>query len=349
MSTLPSPLRWLLLALVAALTAFPLVGAALVGEQHDYLMQWITRVMILAIVALSLDLLVGIVGLVSFAQAVFFGVAGYALILLAPAYEAQSIGRALVVCVGAGAASALVIGLLIMRTTGIFFIMATIAFSQMVFYLFHDASFAGGSDGIFLTLKPEVTLGGVTLLDLENHGTMFYVALGSMLTIYLLLRTLLRAPFGRVLMGIKQNEARMRSMGYNPLYYKLAAFVLAGAIAGYAGLLSTTHSGFAHPSQVGWMLSAHLLVMVLMGGMGSLFGAILGAFAFEGLHQLFASMTTHWELPLGVVVIVMVSVLPRGLAGLLLLWAERRPGRRTTAGAPRATPAASPVSREVEP
>jgi branched-chain amino acid transport system permease protein len=190
--------------------------------------------------------------------------------------------------------------------------------------LFHDASFAGGSDGIYLFLKPEVAIAGVQLLDLENPRSLFYLVLGSLVLVYLLLRSLLRAPFGRVLLGIRSNEERVRSMGYNPLFYKLAAFVIAGAIAGYAGMLSATQYGFVSPSQVGWQLSAHALVMVILGGMGSLFGAILGAFAFEGLHQLFAGLTPHWELPMGLVIITMVLLLPRGIAGLLLSLCEKR-------------------------
>lgn len=318
MRPLPRTIRYLLLALTLLLAAFPLFGQALSGEQHSYQLQQLTHIMILAIVALSLDLLVGVTGMVSLAQAAFFGIAGYSLVLFAPEFEAVNFWLALALCLAVSAAAALLMGLLIIRTSGIFFIMATIAFSQMLYYLFHDSAFAGGSDGIYLFLKPEVAIAGVQLLDLENPRSLFYLALGSLVLLYLLLRTCLRAPFGRVLLGIKHNEARVRSMGYNPLFYKLAAFVIAGTMAGYAGMLSATQYGFVSPGQVSWQLSAHALVMVILGGMGSLFGPILGAFAFEGLHQLFAGLTPHWELPMGLVVIAMVLLLPRGIAGLLL-------------------------------
>ncbi len=324
MRTLPRPIHYLLLALLLLMAGFPLFGQSLSGAQHDFYLQQLTHIMILAIVALSLDLLVGVTGLVSLAQAAFFGIAGYSLVLFAPEYEASSIWIVLPLCLGISALAALAMGLLIIRTSGIFFIMATIAFSQMLFYLFHDAPFAGGSDGIYLFMKPEVSIAGVQLLDLENRTTLFYLVLGSLLAIYLLLRTLLNAPFGRVLLGIKANEERVRSMGYNPLFYKLAAFVIAGVIAGYAGMLSATQYGFVSPSQVSWQLSAHALVMVILGGMGSLFGAILGAFAFEGLHHLFASLTPHWELPMGAVVIAMVLLLPGGIAGLLVKLCTRK-------------------------
>ncbi len=333
MRILPTPIR-LLLALGALLLAlYPLLGAPLAGEQHDFYLQKLTTIMILAIVALSLDLLVGIGGMVSLAQAAFFGIAGYSLVLLAPEYEAISIWLALPLCLGISALAALVMGLLIIRTSGIFFIMATIAFSQMLYYLFHDAQFAGGSDGAYLFMKPEVSIAGVQLLDLENRQTLFYVALASLVGVFLLLRTFLSAPFGQVLLGIRENESRVRAMGYNPLYYKLAAFVIAGTLAGYAGLLSATQYGFVSPTQVGWEMSAHMLVMVILGGMGTLFGAILGAFAFEGLHAGFAALTPHWELPMGLVVIGMVLLLPRGIAGLLLQLGERKAQNANAAAA----------------
>lgn len=324
MRYIPRPIQYLLLALLLMMALFPLVGDALFGQKQDFYLQQMTHILILAIVALSLDLLVGITGMVSLAQAAFFGIAGYSLVLFAPEFEAVSIWIALPVCLGISALAALVMGLLIIRTSGIFFIMVTIAFSQMLFYLFHDAPFAGGSDGAFLFMKPQVLLGGLQLLDLENRTTLFYVALTSVVLVYLLLRTLVRAPFGKVLLGIKENEDRVRALGYNPVFYKLAAFVIAGVIAGYAGMLSATQYGFVSPSQLSWQMSAHALVMVIMGGMGSLFGAILGAFAFEGLHQLFASLTPHWELPMGIVVIVMVMLLPKGIAGLLVKLCEKK-------------------------
>jgi branched-chain amino acid transport system permease protein len=250
------------------------------------------------------------------------------LVLYAPEFEAVSLWVGLPLALLAAAAAALIMGLLIIRTSGIFFIMATIAFSQMLFYLFHDADFAGGSDGIYLFFKPEVMLGETVLLDLENRATVFYLVLACLVGVYLLLRTFLRAPFGRVLLGIKENEARVRAMGYNPLYYKLTAFVIAGTLAGLAGVLNVVQYGFVSPGVVSWQLSAHALIMVILGGLGTLFGPILGAFAFEGLHYWFATITHHWELLMGLVVIGAVLLLPRGIAGLLLqLTGRRRPVR----------------------
>ncbi|WP_339651774.1 branched-chain amino acid ABC transporter permease [Halopseudomonas pelagia] len=318
MRHLPRPIQYFLITLLLIMACFPLYGEILIGNSQGFWMEQLTHIMILAIVALSLDLLVGVTGMVSLAQAAFFGLAGYTLVLYAPEFEAVSIWVGLPVVLIVSAAVALVMGLLIVRTSGIFFIMVTIAFSQMFYYFFHDSSFAGGSDGLYLLMKPDVSIAGYQLLDLDNPRTVFYVALMSLVLIYLLLRTFMRAPFGRVLLGIKENEHRVQAMGFKPLYYKLTVFIIAGMISGYAGLLSVVQYGFVSPGQVSWLMSAHVLVMVIIGGIGSLFGAILGAFAFEGLHTLFSNLTKHWELPMGLVVIAIVVMLPKGIAGLLL-------------------------------
>ncbi|WP_421842181.1 branched-chain amino acid ABC transporter permease [Marinobacter algicola] len=328
MQSLPRSIQILLIVLTLLLVFYPMFGEALVGDKYDYYLQKLTTIMILAIMAVSLDLLVGVAGMVSVAHAAFFGVAGYTLALMAPEYAAPSVWIALPLSLGVAALTALIMGALIIRTSGIFFIMVTIAFSQMLFYLLHDAPFAGGSDGIFLMFKPEVAIAGVQLLDLSNRATLFYVVLTSLILVYLLLRTLLRSPFGRVLFSINENEVRVQALGYNPLAYKLVAFVIAGTVSGYAGFLSATQYGFVNPVDVSWMLSAHTLFMVILGGMGTLFGAILGAFAFEGLHYWYSSMTIHWELLMGITVILMVLLLPKGIAGLLLQLDERWQRRR---------------------
>lgn len=324
MRSLPRSIQILLLVLTVLLALYPLFGEVLAGSKNDYFTQKVTTIMILAIMALSLDLLVGVGGMVSIAQAVFFGIAGYTLALTAPEFAPANFWVALPMSLLLAAAAALIIGALIIRTSGVFFIIASIAFSQMFFYLFHDAPFAGGSDGIYLMFKPEVSIAGIQLLDLENRTTLYYVVLASMLLVYLQLRTLLRSPFGRVLSGIKENEIRVRALGYNPVIYKLVAFIIAGTLSGYAGFLSATQYGFVNPADVSWMLSAHALIMVILGGMGTLFGPILGAFAFEGLQYWYSTLTPHWELPMGITVIALVLLLPKGIGGLLLKWAELR-------------------------
>lgn len=340
MRSLPTPIRALLLTLTVLAALFPLYGPLVAGDSYDFYLQKVTGILILCILAVSLDLLVGVTGMVSVAHAAFLGIAGYTLALYAPEYEAANILTALPVSLGAAALASLVIGLLIIRTGGIFFIMATIAFSQMIYYLFHDADFAGGSDGIYIMVRPALIVGDTEILTFDDPHTLFYVTLGSLVGIYLLLRAMLRAPFGRVLAGIKENENRVQALGYNPVVYKLAAFVIAGTLAGYAGFLTASQYGYMNPAQLSWTLSAHALIMVIMGGLGTLFGPILGAFALEGLHYVFASWTSHWELLLGLVAIGIVLLLPGGIAGLLLRLCAR-PARTAApdTGEPAGTPA----------
>lgn len=321
--------RVILSVLALGLALFPLYGGQLLGGQYDFWLQKLTSVMILAMMAASLNLLVGVTGLVSVAHAAFFGLAGYTMVLVAPKWEAASLWVLLPAALLAAALAALLMGMLIIRTSGIFFIMATIAFSQMLFYIFHDTRIAGGSDGAYLFSAPTVELFGRPRLDLGDRLTLFYVTLISLAGVYLLLRALVRSPFGRVLLGIHVNEQRVQALGYNPISYKLTAFVIAGTLAGYAGVLSATQFRFVEPGQVGWHLSAEVLIMVILGGVGTLWGPILGAFAFEGLHHVFTTLTPHWELPLGLAVILIVLLLPNGIAGAIERFGDRssrRPG-----------------------
>ena len=210
---------------LVALVAFPFVGT-------DFYAQMVARMMILAIFAMSLDLLLGVTGLVSLGHAAFFGLAGYALAFLTPAGEPVSLWWTLPAAVAASGLAALVIGFFVVRTHGIYFIMVTMAFAQMVFFLFFDNKALGGSDGIYVNFKPDAEL-----FDLENKRVFYYFTLAVLLLVYAFLRRLLWSPFGRVLAGIRVNEHRMRAMGYGTFGYKLAAFTLAGALAGLAGYL----------------------------------------------------------------------------------------------------------------
>ncbi|MDX1653878.1 MAG: branched-chain amino acid ABC transporter permease [Candidatus Competibacteraceae bacterium] len=324
MTFIPRSVTLVLALLVLLLALYPAYGELLFGERAEFFLQKLTTIIILAIFAMSLDLLVGITGLVSLGHALFFGTAGYALALLAPEYEAANIWWVLPASLAICALLSLVVGLLSIRTSGIYFIMVTLAFGQMGFYFLNDAAFAGGSDGLYIMFKPEVMIGDWQLLDLENKQTFFYVTLGAMVVAYGLLRMLMLSPFGRVLVGIHANEHRVRAMGYNATIFKVVSFVIAGTLAGLAGFLAATQYGFVNPAQLGWHTSGHALMMVILGGVGTLFGPILGAFAFELLHYLFESLTDHWLLLMGGVMIAVVLLLPHGLAGGLLALLERR-------------------------
>jgi len=305
-------------ALVVLIALYPLYGEPLLGEKAEFFLQKLTSVMIYAIFAMSLDLLVGMTGLVSLAHAAFFGLAGYTFALMTPEFEAASVWVVLPASLAVTALAALVIGILCIRTSGVYFIMVTLAFTQMFFYFFFSNSAMGGSDGLFIYFKPSVTIAGATLLDLEDKQTFFYVTLGAMILVFLLLRMILHSPFGHVILGIRANEHRIRALGYNATLYKLVSFVIGGTLAGLAGFLFATQFGFVNPSLLGWHTSGEVLMMVILGGMGTLFGPAIGAFAFEFLRFVFESLTEHWPLLMGVMVIAVVLVLPRGLGGLLI-------------------------------
>jgi branched-chain amino acid transport system permease protein len=322
LETLPRGLQVVLGLAFLALVLFPFTAP-------DFYVQLVSRMMILAIFAMSLDLLQGVTGLVSLGHAAYFGLAGYALAFLTPAGEAVSLWWTLPVAVAASATAALVIGFFVVRTHGIYFIMVTMAFAQMVFYLFFDNKVLGGSDGIYINFKPDA---GV--FDLENKRVFYYFTLAMLLAVYLFLRRLLFSPFGRALAGIRVNEHRMRAMGFGTFGYKLAAFTLAGALAGLAGYLWGAQTGFVNPELMGFHMSAHAIMMVILGGMGNFAGAIVGAFAFEWLLDEFKGLPAiggfntgkHWQLWMGLFIVLVVSFAPRGLLGLVERILRRKEG-----------------------
>jgi branched-chain amino acid transport system permease protein len=298
-----------LLAALALLALFPFAGTTFYTEL-------VTKVMILAIFALSLDVLVGYTGLVSFGHAAFYGVGAYALGLLAPKYEAANLWLTLPAALAFAALSALVVGAFVVRVKGIYFIMVTLAFAQMFYFVFHDTKFGRGSDGISMNFKPVAAIGGFTPFDLANATHVYYFVLAAMLLVFVFLRVLLNSAFGRALQGIRSNEHRMRSLGYPVYWYKLASFTLAGALAGLAGYLSALQFGFVNPELLSWHQSGNVLLMLILGGTGSLYGAVAGAFVFVALQEIFSSVTTHWQLLLGGTIILLVIFLPGGLASL---------------------------------
>ena len=327
LEALPRSVQLLLVFGAVALAAFPFAGS-------DFYVQMVTRMMIMAIFAMSLDLLQGVTGLVSLGHAAYFGLAGYALAFLTPQGEAVSLWWTLPVAVLASALAALVIGFFVVRTHGIYFIMVTMAFAQMVFYLFFDNKALGGSDGLYINFKPDSSIFGFSLFDLENKRVFYYFTLAVLLLAYLFLRRLLWSPFGRALAGIRVNEHRMRAMGFGTFGYKLSAFTLAGGLAGLAGYLWGAQTGYINPELMGFHMSAHAIMMIILGGMGNFAGAILGAFAFEYLLHVFKDLPTvgtvnigkHWQLWMGLFIVAVVVFAPRGLLGLAERLARRKPG-----------------------
>jgi branched-chain amino acid transport system permease protein len=300
------------IAFFVALAAFPLLGL-------DFYNEMVARIIILSIFAVSLDLLVGYTGLVSLGHAAWFGLGGYTFALLSTQYKlSTSLWVTLPAAMVVTAFLAAIVGLFVLRTKGIFFIMVTLAFAQVFYFLFHDVQAIGGSsDGINLYSKPTATLGDVTVLDLQNPTTLYYFILIVMILVITGLSVLLRSPFGRAIQGIRENEHRMRSIGYPVFRYKLATFTLAGAIAGLAGYLFAVLSDGVNPELLSWHQSADVLLMLIFGGIGQVWGGIIGAFVFVLLKELLMSTTTLWQLWLGLIIVLTVLFLPDGLVSLL--------------------------------
>lgn len=322
MMTTERPKFIFVLLAFAALAAYPWMGG-------NFGVDLVTKIMIYAIFALSLELLVGGTGLVCFGQAAFFGIGAYAAVLLSPSSEAASLAWLLPTCVLAAAVYAMAVGALSLRTKGVYFIMVTLAFAQMAYYVVHDTPLGGGTDGIYLNVKP--VLGA--WLDLDGAGTLYGFTWASLLLVFGFLAVLGRSRFGRALAGIRVNEQRMRATGFSTYPYKLAAFTISGGIAGLAGFLFAIKDGFVNPELMAWHLSGSVLIMIILGGIGHLRGALIGAFAFALLQEFFKSevifgaFAKHWHLGLGLTIIASVALLPRGLVGVPGQWRDRLVGR----------------------
>lgn len=301
--------------------AAALVVALLPLAISPYAQDLVVRIAIYAIFALSLELIVGAAGLVSLGHAAFLGIGAYATVL-GSGDSGASLALLLPLAVGAAAAYALVVGALSLRTRGVYFIMVTLAFAQMAYFVVHDTKVGGGSDGIFLYVKPTLVLAGRTLVDLGDRMHLYYAVLAALVATYAFIALLLRSRFGHALAGIRVNEQRMRAAGFSTTPYKLAAFVIAGALAGLAGLLLAAKDGAVNPELLSWHESGAVLLMLIFGGIGSLRGAVIGAVAFTLLKELFQSeallgpLASHWQLTLGLTIIAFVAALPRGLIGL---------------------------------
>jgi branched-chain amino acid transport system permease protein len=307
-----SLLPWALLAVAAAL---PWIAGAL---DQSYYVGFARRVMIFAIAAASLNFIMGIGGMVSLGHAAYFGLGAYA-VAIAMTHGVTSAWIAWPLAVAVAAGMALVIGAISLRTRGVYFIMITLAFAQMIYYLSVGLKQYGGEDG--LSLPQRSTVGGG--IDLADETTLYFVVLLVLALSVLLMNRAIDARFGRVLAGIRENEPRMESIGFDTTRYKLVAFTMAGGLAGLAGALFANHNLFVSPAALHWTQSATLVVMVLLGGLGYRYGGVLGAIALLVLEEALAAVTDFWHLPLGLILLAVVFLAPRGLAGL----AARRPAR----------------------
>ena len=270
-----------------------------------------TRILIYALVAVSLDLIVGYGGMVSFGHAAYFAAGGYTVAVLAQ----HGVDAALLswsAAIGVSAALAVIVGALSLRTSGIFFIMITLAFAQMVFFALIAVKAWGGNDG--LPLDARGVLPGV---DLHDPNVLYAVALLLLVAFVLLAARLVDSRFGIVLRGARRSERRLLALGFPTFRYKLVAFALAGGAAGLADALWAEYARFVSPDMASWSRSGEFLVMVILGGIGTLAGAVYGAAVLVGLESLLSGLSEHWMLLLGAILLVIVLFAKRGLYGWL--------------------------------
>jgi branched-chain amino acid transport system permease protein len=310
-----TPRLGLNIAVVVTLAVVP-AYAALTG--NGFALTLFTRVVILAIAALSLNLIMGFGGMVSFGHAAYLGIGGYAVGILAK----EGIGSGFVqwpIAIGAAALYALVIGALSLRTRGVYFIMITLAFAQMIYYVAIGLDRYGGDDG--LTIYHRSQFGG--LIDLSNRTVFYYLCFGLLLAgIYLVWR-IVNSRFGMVIRGARSNDRRMRAIGFPTFRYRLVCFVIAGAMCGLAGALLANHTDFISPAMMHWTRSGDLIVMVVLGGMQAMFGPVIGALTFLVLEEGLSRLTEYSNLILGPLLLVVAISIHGGIDGLI---AGRRDG-----------------------
>ena len=295
--------------LVILLLALPPVAAAL---KQPFYLDLVRKVMIFAIAAASLNLILGYGGMVSFGHAAYLGVGGYAVGILA-FYGINNGWLQWSVAIGASALVALAIGAVSIRTSGIYFIMITLAFTQMLYYLGISIEEYGGDDG--MRIKSRSDFSG--LIDLGDPAAFYYLTLALMLLCLYLVHRLSNSRFGMVLRATKSNEPRSRAIGFSPYAYRLTAFVIAGAMCGLAGALFVNHTAYLTPEFMHWTRSGEIMFMVILGGMATTAGPLLGALTLLVVETLLAGWTEHWQVILGPLLILSVLFFRRGLAGLI--------------------------------
>ncbi len=302
--------RWqkaISLALLVAALALPSV---LTAFGQEFYIGFATRVLIFALAASSLNLVLGFGGMVSLGHAAFLGAGAY----VAAICQQAGINEALIAFPAAMLVAglfALGVGAISLRTRGVYFIMITLAFAQMAYYLFVSARSWGGDDG--LSLSSRMTLAGFSL---SEDSALFFAALAALTATMVLFGRLADARFGRTLQAIRENETRTEALGYPVFRYRLVAFALGGAFAGLAGALLANLTGLASPNLLQWTQSGTLLVMVIIGGVGYLYGGVVGAVVLLMLEESLVGVTEHWHIVLGLLLLGVVLFAPKGVAAL---------------------------------
>lgn len=300
------------LAAVVVFAAFGLLPVAAAAMGDTFIVFFTIRVMVFAIAAVSLSLILGQGAMVSFGHAAYLGLGAYAVGILAE-HGIWDVTVSLPVVLLTCGLFAAVTGAISLKTRGVYFIMITLAFGQMAYYTATSLSAYGGDDGLTMWGRTEV----FGFAPLGDRTTFYYVVLACLLAVYLLARMIVASRFGRVLKGAKQSEMRLRAVGIDPYPYRLAAYVIAGMMAGLAGALLANAAEFVSPAYMSWHRSGELIVMVVLGGLGSLLGAIVGAASFLVLEELLSHITEHWRLLFGPFLILVVLFGRGGITGLL--------------------------------
>ncbi len=294
----------------AFLVAVALLPIAL--ADHPFYIGLISRAMILSIAAISLNLLLGYGSMISFGHAAYIGIGAYSVGIFAY-YEIYDGFIQWPVGMAISAAVALVFGAISLRTRGVYFIMITLALAQMLYFLGVSVDEYGADDGLVIDVRSEFA----GLIDLEEGITLYYVIFGFLLLTIFTVYRLINSRFGVVIRGAKSNEARLRALGFPVTRYKLTCFVIAGVICGLAGLLLGNFTNFVNPDMMHWTRSGELIFMVVLGGLGTLFGPVLGAFAFLLLEEILSDLTIHWQVIFGPFLILVVLFLRGGIDSLL--------------------------------
>ena len=302
--------RDVVVAVVLAGMALLPLHAALTG--NSFLMSLCTRIIILAMAAVSLNLIMGFGGMVSFGHAAYLGIGGYVVGILAK----EGVDSGFLqwpLALAASALFALAVGSLSLRTRGVYFIMITLAFTQMLYYVAIGLDRYGGDDG--MTIYRRSQFGG--LLDLSNRTAFFYLCLVLLLLTSCLIWRIVNSRFGMVIRGARSNERRMRAIGFPTYRYKLVCFVIAGTLCGLAGVLLANHTDFINPAMMHWTRSGDLIVMAVLGGMGTVLGPVLGALALLVLEEVLSGVTEYWQIIIGPIFLLVVLFARGGIDGLL--------------------------------
>jgi len=304
-----TPRNAVVVVLIAIMALLPVYAAA---SGNSFTMTLFTRIIILAIAAVSLNLIMGFGGMVSFGHAAYLGIGGYAVGILAK----EGIASGFVqwpVAIAAAALYALVVGALSLRTRGVYFIMITLAFAQMIYYVAIGLDRYGGDDG--LTIYHRSQFGAV--LNLNNRTAFYYLCLGLLLASIYLVWRIVNSRFGMVIQGARSNERRMRAIGFPTFRYRLVCFVIAGAMCGLAGALLANHTDFISPAMMHWTRSGDLIVMVVLGGMQAMFGPLIGALTFLVLEEGLSRVTVYSNLILGPFLLVVAIAMHGGIDSLI--------------------------------